>query len=235
MKWLLAITLWTPLAFAQGQDSQRALREIEQFTALQMRTDPHYGTVETVLLKELDPVLASKPATEWATWLRRRYVSLSEAEHAKERDAIRASETDAAQNLGSGEHGWKARLGQLDDEVKAAKLGPRLHALHALEAARIYFPGDEFFIAWRAAKVPIATSYELGTISRSEYEERWSKTTAAFMDRQAADDRARRQLEAQAAAEELRMQVQTLQPPAVHRPMRCTTSTVGGVATTRCF
>lgn len=222
-------------AFAQTPETDLALREIDVFSRAQQRTDPHYRAVEDVLLKEIDAIIKSSAPADWMPSIRRRYFALSEAAHAKESDAIRAAELAAAVRLGSGAAGWNARTAQLEDALKAGALGPRQHALHALEAARIYYPGDDFFISWRAAKVPIATEYELGLITRSVYEERWQKVTASFMDRQAANDRHRQVLEAQAAAEELRIQALPPQQPfPTQRPIRCTSSTSLGVTTTSC-
>jgi len=216
-------------------DNERALKGIEAFTNMQMKTDPHYGAVEDALLKELDAILAANPSREWLTIIRRRYTALSDAAHANEQDAIRADEIRAAAALGTGDAGWSARSAQLEGQLKAGTLGPRLHAIRMWQAAKVYHPGNHMFDMWRAAKVPIATDYELGNITRSEYETRWQNVTSAFLDRQAADDRLRATINAQAAAEEYRAGMQSLQrqtPPP--RPLRCTSSTSFGVTTTRC-
>jgi hypothetical protein len=222
-------------AQASKADTDRALREIDAFTTMQARTDPHYSAVEDILLAEVDGILKTTPPREWAASIRRRYVSLSEGVHAKERAAVQASEVEIARTLGTGDAGWSARLTQLDEGVKTGTLGPRLHALRALEAAKLYHQGNNLFIAWRAAKVPVATEYELGAISRSEYDERWQSITSRFMDRQASEDRQRALIEAQVATEELRMQQEQARRAATPRPMvRCTTTTSFGVTETRC-
>lgn len=179
-------------------------------------------------------MLRTNPAREWLTVIRRRYVALSEAEHAKETAMIRASEARAAGALAAGDQGWQARSAQLEHQLTVGTLGPRLHAIHMREAAQFYHPGNGLFLQWRSAKVPIATDYEMGTITRSEYEDRWQKITASFMDRQAADDRARHAIQAQAAAEEYRAALQHSQRPVLQPQLRCRTTTSFGVTTTRC-
>jgi len=216
-------------------DGERAMKGIESFTTMQMRTDPHYGVVEGELLKELDALLNANPPREWLGLVRQRYVALSEAAHVKEQDAIRAEESRIATSLGYGDAGWLARSSQLEEQLKTGKLGPRLHAMRMWQAAKVYHPSNDLLAQWRAAKVPIATDYELGNITRPQYEDRWQKVTATFLDRQAADDRQRAAINAQAAAEEYRAGMQSLQrqaPPT--RPLRCTSSTSFGVTTTRC-
>jgi hypothetical protein len=204
MKSLIYALLLVPLiAVAQATDAERkratdrALHGIATFSNAQEKKDPHYRTVEKGLLKELDDILASNPPDDWVRVIRVRYVALSEAAHASERDAITADERRVFGLLGPGDHGWAVRSAQLEDRLKSGELGPREHALRMAEAAKLYHATNDLVIAWRAAKVPIATDYEMGLITRSQYEERWNRTTAMFLDRQAADDRA--QLQAQPA------------------------------------
>ena len=232
---LAVVAFSTPAASQDAKaDADRALRGIDSFTSLQAKSDPHFAVVEDALLKEIDDLLKTTAPNQWLATIRQRYFALSEAEHQKERDTIRAGEAAALARLGGGDRGWAARSAELEAELKAGKLGPRLHAMRLREAALLYHPGNDLFAAWRAAKVPIATEFELGLISRSEYEDRWNKVTASFMQRQAADDRVREAIQAQAAAEEYRAAVQNAQPVRTPRPIRCTTSTSFGVTTTRC-
>lgn len=237
MKILLLLIAFALPAAAQDRkvEADRALRGIEAFTSMQARTDPHYRAVEDLLLLEVDDIIKAMPAADWLAAIRRRYVALSDAEHAKERDAIRQSEVDAARHLQYGDAGWKARTAQLDDLTKSGELGPRIYAIRTAEAAKLYFPDGHDFLAWRQAKIPIATDYEMGNITRSDYEERWNKTTAYFMDRQATNDREQARMRAMAATEELRIRAQALQQVAPRPMVRCTTTSAYGVSTTRCF
>lgn len=235
LTFLALMVAWGAWAQDPKADGERALKGIESFTAMQSRTDPHYSAVETALLKEVDALLAANPPGEWLPIIRRRYVALSESAHVREREAIEAEEMRIAGTLGTGDAGWAARSAQLEEQLKSGTLGPRLHALRMWQAAKVYHPGNNTFVMWRAAKVPIATDYELGNIARPEYEARWQNVTSSFLDRQAADDRLRATINAQAAAEEYRAGMQSLQRPAPQaRPLRCTSSTSLGVTTTRC-
>lgn len=170
-------------------DAEDALKGIEVFTRRQSATDPLYTKVENRLLTELDDILKNNPPSAWLSILRTRYAAISESEHAKERDALRESERRATTGRGTGQAAWDSRLAELEADAREGRIAPREFALRAVEAARIFFPGDDFFLSWRLAKVPIATQYEMGAITRDEYESRWQRITADFMDRQAARDR----------------------------------------------
>lgn len=222
------------LAFAQASpEATQALHDIEAFTVMQSKTDPHYLAVEEVLLTEVDGIIEKAPARQWLPQIRSRYTALSEAFHAKERDAVRDEEARLARAPGAS---WNARYAQLEAQAKEGAISPRQHALHALEAARALAPEDAELISWRQAKVPLATAYELGTITRSEYEDRWAKTTTYFLDRQAANDRAVAQTRATLAAEEARLRMQAVQQSPAPRPwVRCRTTSAYGAIETRCF
>lgn len=236
MRRTLAILAFLPaIALAQTDKAaaEQSLKQIEAFTNLQARTDPHYLAVEDALLTEVDEIVTKSPPREWLPKIRERYTALSEAEHAKERDRVRADELAAARAPGAS---WESRYAELEALAKAGKLGARQHALHALEAALALAPDAPDLIAWRQVKLPLATSYEMGAISRPEYEDRWAKTTAYFLDRQSANDRARAQIGAALAAEEVRLNIQAIQARTAPRPLvRCRSTQTYGVTETRCF
>jgi hypothetical protein len=228
-------------------DAERALRDIDTFTSMQARTDPHYAAVEEIMLTEVDAILRARPPREWAQAIRGRYVALSEAAHASEAEKIRQDELQSASGFAGPEAereaAWRARTSELENLLKGGRLGPREHALRAVEIAKLYLPEDRGLLAWRRAKVPIATAYEMGAISRAEYEERWQRTTAYFLDRQAANDRQRTMVEVQIAAEELRIQQRQLERRAgpsfgdrirQQQGIRCTSTTAFGTTTTTC-
>jgi hypothetical protein len=178
-------------ALAATPEQEAALREIERFTAQQERSDPHYRTVEDEMLKGVDAMVKSTPPREWLPTIRRTYFALSERAHIEERARIRADEVAATGGVIAPAPGaidaYVNRLNALEQQLAGGKLGPREHALHALEAARAVYPQDAHLIALREAKVSLATEYELGNITRPQYDERWARARSVWQ--QQADAR----------------------------------------------
>lgn len=189
-RFVLAL-LFTTAAFAGTPEQDAALREIEAFTAAQQRTDPLYLTVETELLGRMNGLIKNQPPAQWAPTIKRWYFSESERAHAAERNQIRAAEAAAIGKSTSttASDRYIDRLEALEKDLHVGKLSPREHALHALEAARYTFPDDAHLIALREAKVPLATDYELGRLTRVQYDERWAQARARYQQAGAARER----------------------------------------------
>ena len=238
---VLALALAPISAGAQDNkaDAERALREIEAFTTMQARTDPHYTAVEEIMLVEIDAILKATPPREWAQVIRRRYVALSEAAHAKERARIRDVEREAAGGVVAPSSAAADRLvdrmDALEKDLHAGKIGPRRHALHALEAARAIFPADTHLITLRETKVSLATDYELGNLTRGQYDDRWARARAIYQ--QSADAREREildEMRAEQAAIGRRAGPSLGDRIRQQQGIRCTTTTAFGVTETRC-
>ena len=244
---LLALIL-PVVATAQGSkaDAERALREIEAFTTTQARTDPHYGQVEAELLLRIDVILAASPPVEWMRTIRMNYFGISERLHREEREAVSVIERQAFERPPSDAVTWdyfERRLKTIGAMLEAGRIGPRGQALHALEAAKLYFPDDAPFLAYRQARVPIATAFEMGRITREEFDARWARAGEELTAVRRDQDRARAELEVRIATEELRMQQRQLEQrsgPSLgdrlrqQRGIRCTSTTVFGTTTTTC-
>lgn len=178
---MLSLLFAATIAAAGTPEQDRALREIEAFTTAQQKSDPLYPAVEAELMKGIDDMLKSRPATEWAPTIKRWYFTESERAHAQERAAAREQESAAIaagprDQLGA----WMARMAALDGAMDAGKLTPREHAVRMLEAARIVYPGDSLLIGLRETKLALATDYELGNITRAQFDERWARARTAF-------------------------------------------------------
>jgi len=185
---VVAMSIIPVIAFAQATpDQQAALREITAFTNYQAKTDPHYPEIEAELMKRLDKLLQTKPATEWAPTLKRWYFGLSEKANADEHARIRAEEISATMGDSAPAQRYDDRMEALWKDLEAGKIGPREHALHALEAAMILFPQDTLLISLRETKVSLATDYELGNITRTQYDAAWAKARVSYV--QNADSR----------------------------------------------
>lgn len=226
-------------ASAATPEQEAALREMESFTAAQRRSDPHYAIVEAEILKRIDGMVQTQQASEWMPTIRRWYFSLSERAHTEERTKIRNVERVAAGGISAPSPAapdkYIARMEALEKDMLDGKLSPREHALHALEAARAIFPGDTHLIALREMKVAFATDYELGNISRTQYDERWARARATYQ--QNADARER------AILQELRAEQEALDQRAgpsfgdrfrQQRGIRCSSTTTFGRTTTTC-
>lgn len=191
-----------PGAIAQNSVAEnKALRELETFTTLQARTDPHFDKAETELLPSITTIVRTNPPEEWLPIVRRLYFGISERLHRVERELVAAEERDAWVRLPHNTPGdvvWKyyeQRLTEISKVMETGRWGPRAQALHALEAAKLYYPDDQPFLAYRQARVPLATAYEMGRISRTEYDERWAKAGAELMANRRAADQARADME----------------------------------------
>jgi len=143
----VALMLFSAATWAATEEQEAALREIEAFSSMQAKSDPHYRAVESVLLEEINAIVKSSAPREWITIIRRRYVALSEAAHAREEDKLRQEELQLGRGFvgapAEREAAWKARAQELEDLLKAGKLGPREHALRAVAVARLYLPEDQ--------------------------------------------------------------------------------------------
>jgi hypothetical protein len=220
---LLIVLLLPAIAIAQSPAEERALREVDEFTTLQARSDPHFKRAEAELLPRIDALVAANPAGEWLPVIRRQYLAISERLHREERERIARDEQRAAAAAG----GLQQRFTQLTAELESGKIGPREHALRAVESAGIYFPNDQALIAWRRAKVPIATDYELGRITRTEYDERWARASASYEQAVGAREQGLRR----ACEDELR----SIQDAArARQPTTCTSQMVLGRLQTTC-
>lgn len=169
------LILSVPAVSAATPEQETALRDITAFTAKQAKADPLYGAVEPQLLLEVDDIIRKQPPAEWAPTIRRRYFALAEKAHMDERTKIRDAEVAVIERGPKDpQAAWRARLTALDASVAAGELGPREHALHMLEAVKLIMPDDVRLIALRQEKVTLATEYELGALSRAQYDQRWS-------------------------------------------------------------
>jgi hypothetical protein len=68
MRRTLAILALLPaVAIAQTDKAaaEQSLKQIEAFTTMQARTDPHYLAVEDALLGEVDEIVTKSPPREW--------------------------------------------------------------------------------------------------------------------------------------------------------------------------
>jgi hypothetical protein len=83
---------------------------------------------------------------------------------------------------------------------------------------------------YRQARVPLATAYEMGRISREEYDERWARAGEAFAARQQANDQARARLAVEAARSETEILRAFQRPPQT----TCTSQMVLGRLKTVC-
>lgn len=189
MNLLAALFLFLPaVAFAQAPNpaEERALREIDAWSMQQARSDPLHSKIEAEVLTKVDAIVAGSAPAEWLPAIKRQYLAASERLHREERERIRAIEvrarplgpTNLAPEILSAQ--LQARFGALTSMLEAGTLGPREHAIHAAEAAALYYPNDAALIRWREAKVPIAGAYELGRLTRDEYVERWQRATDAY-------------------------------------------------------
>lgn len=189
-----ALMLISGSAPAATEAQEAALREIEAFSATHAKSDPHYLAVEDELLKKVDDIIKNQPVREWAPTIKRLYFGLSARAHAEERARIRQTEQTIAAAYPSSPDArvgaFESRLDMLEKELMTGKIGPRLQALHALEAAMALFPADELFIAWRQAKVPLASAYEIGAITLPEFEERWARASATYRQNAGAREQA---------------------------------------------
>lgn len=179
------------------------------------------------------------PAADWAPTVKRWFFSLSERAHTEERANVRDAELIATAGVvapsPAAADKYIDRLEALEKDLHAGKLGPRLHALHALEAARAIFPADAHLIALRETKVALATDYELGNITRTQYDERWARARATYQ--QNADARERGILEemrAEQAAIERRAGPSLGDRIRQQRGIHCTSTTAFGTTTTTC-
>ncbi len=235
---LLAMTLAGAVAAQDPKaDGERALREIEAFTNQQARADPHYPRVEAELLQRIDALLAASPPNDWMRAIRMNYFGISERLHREEREAISAVEHQAFERPPSDALTWdyfERRLKAIGALLEAGTIGPRGQALHALEAAKLYFPEDAPFLAYRQARVPIATAFEMGRITREEFDARWARAGEEFTAVRRGEDRARAELDVRIATEELRMEQELLRRNTPRPAVRCTTTTRFGVTETRC-
>jgi len=190
----LALLLFTLPAIAATPGQEAALKEIDAFTTAQARSDPHYAKVEAELMDRVDEMVKTQPPAEWAPTVKRWYFSLSERAHAEERARIRDAEGTAAGGIVAPSPAAAGklidRMEALERDLLAGKLGPRQHALHVLEAARAIFPEDRHLITLREVKVGLATDYELGNITRGQYDERWARARAAYQQNADARERA---------------------------------------------
>lgn len=178
---MLGLVLFAVTVGAATPEQEAALKEIERFTAQQQRSDPHYAVVEDELLKEVDAMVKTQPPARWAPSVKRWYFTASERAHAKEQAAVRAEEA-AAVAAGPSDRpaAWMARVNALDGAMQAGKLAPREHALRMLEAAKIIYPDDALLVSLRQTKLSLATDYELGNITRAQYDERWTSARASY-------------------------------------------------------
>lgn len=190
---LVFSVLFAGAAFAATPEQEAALKQIDAFATAQSKTDPLYRRIETQLLERVDEIIAKQPPAAWADTIRRAYFGIAEKAHSDERAEIRQIEQLATVGTGSPTDRYIDRLEALERDLMAGKLSPREHALHALEAARAVYPSDAHLIALREAKVPLATDYELGRISRVEYDAGWERAKAAYQQR--AGDRERAMVE----------------------------------------
>lgn len=143
------------------------------------------------MLPQVDELIQRLPPADWAPTIKRMYFGLSEKASNNERAEIRAAELAAAGDPArSPVDRYIDRLEALEKDLLAGKLSPREHALHALEAARAIYPQDGALIALREAKVPLATRYELGLLTRADYEAGWAQARARYEQAAAARDRA---------------------------------------------
>jgi len=237
----LLVTTLAGAAAAQDPkaDGERAMREIEAFTNQQARTDPHYRSVEDELLKRVDEMFNTQPVSTWAATIRRWYFAASERAHSQERDRIRQIERAAAAGIAApspaAPNKYIDRMEALEKDLLAGKLSPREHALHALEAARAIFPADAHLIALREAKVALATDFELGNITRAQYDERWSRARNLYQQNAEARERAiLQEMRAEQADLERRAGPSLGDRLRQQRGMRCTSTTAFGTTTTTC-
>lgn len=183
----ISLILACGIAAAATPEQEAALREIEAFSLAQQRTDPLYPVVEGELLKRIDGMISSQPAASWAPSIKQAYFGLSEKAHAEERAKIRGAERAAIGGVVApspkAADAYIDRLEALEKDLVAGKLSPRVHALHALEAAQAIFPADAHLIALRETKVVLASQYELGSLSRPEYDERWARARSDYQQR----------------------------------------------------
>jgi hypothetical protein len=181
---LLAFLPCLALAQTDKAAAEQSLKQIEAFTNMQAKNRPALsGRRGRLLIAEVDGIVKVAACANGcrrsgsATPLYRR--------PSTRRSATRCTPMSWPMRARAPGASWESRYAELEAQAKAGKLGARAHALHALEAAMALAPNDAELIAWRRAKVPLATAYEMGNlISRPEYEERWAKTTAYFLDRQ---------------------------------------------------
>lgn len=181
-----AVALSACAALAASPEEDAALRAIDEFATQQARIDPHFKQAEIATIGQIDQIIKGRPVAEWAPGVRRAYLAASGKLHEEERERVRTSEIRAMPDGLAGASGQarndalQQRLEALTSALEAGKMGWREQALHAMEAARLYFPDDAALIQWRRAKVPIATAYEMGQISRDELESRWGAATAEY-------------------------------------------------------
>ncbi len=238
---LLTLMMVSITAAAQGPtpEQEAALREIDAFATAQRKSDPHYLAIEDELLKRVDEMIKSQPPAQWAPTLKRWYFSLSERAHAEERVKIRDVEQIAASGISAPSPAapdrYIDRMEALEKDLLAGKLSPRLHALHALEAARAIFPADAHLIALRESKVALATDYELGNITRTQYDERWARARAAWQQNADAREHAvLQEMRAEQAETERRAGPSLGDRIRQQRGIRCTSTTTFGTTTTTC-
>jgi hypothetical protein len=220
-------------------EQEAAVRQIEAFSNGQAKSDPHYPAVEAELLGRIDEMVKTQPPAAWAATVRRWYFSLSERAHSEERARIRSVERAAAGGIvapsPAAPDKLVDRLQALEKDLLGGKLSPREHALHAFEAARAIFPSDTHLIALREIKVALATDYELGNITRGQYDERWARARAGYQ--QNADAREQRildEMRAEQAATERRAGPSLGDRIRDQRGIRCTSTTAFGKTTTTC-
>ena len=237
----VALLLFLPSspAPAATPEQETALREMESFTAVQQRSDPHYRVVEAEILKRIDGMVETQPPAEWMPTIRRWYFSLSERAHAEERAKIREVERAAASGISApapaATDKYIDRLEALEKDLADGRLSPREHALHALEAARTIFPSDTHLIALRESKVALATDYELGNMTRGQYDERWVRARAAYQQSVGAREQAiLHEMRAEQAALERRAGPSLGDRFREQRGIRCTSTTALGKTTATC-
>lgn len=216
-----------------------ALRQIDAFTAMQASTDPHFTKAEAEVREKVGAIVDKAPPAEWLGWVRRQYFAASERLHREEREQVAAEEREALVRLPPNTPGdvvwthFERRMAQISKVMETGRWGPRAQALHTLEAARLYMPEDQSFLLYRQARVPLATAYEMGRISRTEYDERWARAGQEFLARQQASDQARARFAIEAArgeAEILRAYEAQLQRPTT----TCTSRVTLGRLETTC-
>lgn len=185
------------------------------------------------MLDQIDGVVKGALPGEWLAAIRRLYFGASERLHREEREQIAAEELAAFVRPPSEDMTWsyfERRLIETSKALESGRWGPRGQALHALEAAKLNFPNDQSFLAYRQARVPLATAYEMGRISREEYDERWARAGEAFAARQQVNDQARARLAVEAARGEAEI-LRAFQRPS---PTTCTSQMVLGRLKTVC-
>lgn len=232
---LVALSIEPLNAQSLSPSAEVALREIDRWTMMQARSDPHFLEAEKAALQKVGEIVESTPPERWLPVIRRTYLAASEAAHRKERDAISVVENVAfvrPRSTASSDEIWglyEARLRELAQQLESGRIGPRQQALHAVEAARLYYPGDQSFLSYREARVSLATAYEMGLMSRHEFDERWRREGEAFAARERERDRFMADLQARYASDAARLEMESIRLFQPRLPVTCSSRIVPGV------